>query len=207
MRSLGLRTILEESAGVWTTSLTLESALASSAADTSKAGSSMALDAVLVDAASFEDIHATLARFRTARPELRVVVVGGPANPDHIQSVIGAGAKGYLAATATESEIRMAVEIVLDGSIWAPRKVLARLLHSSGGQVAGISEAAPVASLLTPRERDVLALLLDGRTNAEIATTLGLEVVSIKAHLGRMLRKAGAKNRVELTLRALAERE
>ena len=56
---------------------------------------------------------------------------------------------------------------------------------------------------MTYRERDVMRLLLDGRTNRQIADSMGIELVTVKAHLGRMLRKAGVKNRVELTLRAM----
>jgi len=53
----------------------------------------------------------------------------------------------------------------------------------------------------------VLRLLMDGNTNRHIAEAMGIDEVTVKAHLGRMLRKTGASNRVELTLRALEEME
>jgi len=94
--------------------------------------------------------------------------------------------------------------------VWAPRKVLARLIDAGGvqsvaqqqGQMSGDS----VENKLTPRELDVLRLLMDGRSNRDIAVAMGIDEVTVKAHLGRMLRKAGASNRVELTLRAMEER-
>ena len=61
--------------------------------------------------------------------------------------------------------------------------------------------------MLTDRERDVLQLLMNGRSNREIAAAMGIEPATVKAHLGRMLRKTKATNRVELTLRAMEERE
>ena len=59
---------------------------------------------------------------------------------------------------------------------------------------------------MTAREKQVLELLIDGKPNREIARLLGIDEVTVKAHLGRMLRKTRSKNRVDLTLRALAAR-
>jgi DNA-binding NarL/FixJ family response regulator len=126
-----------------------------------------------------------------------------------VQAIIGAGAKGYLAETAGESEICMAMEVVLDGSIWAPRKVLARLIDAGGtaaGVLGGAAQADSIEQAMTPRELDVLHLLMDGRTNRDIGLAMGIDEVTVKAHLGRMLRKTRSTNRVELTLRAIEER-
>jgi DNA-binding NarL/FixJ family response regulator len=135
--------------------------------------------------------------------------MGEPLSPDQIQAVIGAGAKGFLLRGAGVSEISMAVEIVLDGSIWAPRKVLARLVEAGTAGVESVAPAAvkaeSVEEMITGREREVLHLLMNGRSNREIAAAMGIEQATVKAHLGRMLRKTRAKNRVELTLRAMEE--
>ena len=134
---------------------------------------------------------------------MKVIAMGVPLEPAKVQAVIGAGAKGYLAETATEAEIRMAVEVVLDGSVWAPRKVLAQLIDAGGVQAA--SSANTIANKMTPREMEVLRLLTEGKSNRDIAEALDIDEVTVKAHLGRMLRKTGASNRVELTLRSLDE--
>ena len=96
----------------------------------------------------------------------------------------------------------MAVGVVLDGSIWAPRKVLAALIESTGNGTGGPRDrtSEPIRKMLTDRERDVLQLLMNGRSNREIAAAMGIEPATVKAHLGRMLRKTKASNRVELTL-------
>jgi DNA-binding NarL/FixJ family response regulator len=73
--------------------------------------------------------------------------------------------------------------------------------------VAGQVEGDGIAEKMTPREQEVLRLLMDGNTNRHIAEAMGIDEVTVKAHLGRMLRKTGASNRVELTLRALEEME
>jgi DNA-binding NarL/FixJ family response regulator len=148
-----------------------------------------------------------IAKLRREIPAVRIVVVGESLDPLLIESVIGAGAKGYLAETASEAEIRMALEVVLDGSVWAPRKVLARLIEGgSASPAASTSSGDSVLKRMTAREREVLDHLMDGRSNRAIAEALGIDEATVKAHLGRMLRKTGAHNRVELTLRAIEER-
>ena len=83
---------------------------------------------VLIDAECTDHLFELIATFRQVRPQLKLIVLGNETIPEYIQRVIGAGAKGYLRLTAKEAEIRMAIEMVRDGSVWAPRKVLSRLL-------------------------------------------------------------------------------
>lgn len=197
LRSIGLAAILGEISGLDAGVVTLDEVLE---------GAELGL--LVLDARiAGEQLPELLLRLRREAPGLKTVVLGESLDPVRVQAVIGAGAKGYLPETAGEDEIRMALDVVLDGSVWAPRKVLARLIEAGG--VAGTGHAAneTVGSLMTPREKQVLELLMDGRTNRDIAAAMGIDETTVKAHLGRMLRKTGANNRVELTLRALEERE
>ncbi|HEY4357660.1 MAG TPA: response regulator transcription factor [Acidobacteriaceae bacterium] len=198
LRSLGLQAILQESLGMDSVELGLPEAIAD-----------RSLSVLLLDGMAGLDEQIDLVlRVRRQRPELKLIVVGHGDQPEQVQALIGAGAKGYLTDTAGEGELKMALNVVLDGSIWAPRKVLARLIEAAGGvgpDGQPIKSAEKLANLITPREREVLGLLMEGRSNREIAQALSIDEVTVKAHLGRMLRKAGASNRVELTLRALEE--
>jgi DNA-binding NarL/FixJ family response regulator len=99
----------------------------------------------------------------------------------------------------------MAMEIVLDGSVWAPRKVMARLLDtaSRGGNVEKGLSALP---RFTPREREVLTLLIAGRPNRDIASMLKIDEGTVKAHVGRLMRKVGVDNRIALTMQAVARK-
>jgi DNA-binding NarL/FixJ family response regulator len=152
---------------------------------------------VLIDTRE-EDLLAMISAFRRARPGLRLIVLSGRAEPQHIQRVVASGAKGYLLHTASAREIQMAIEVVSDGSIWAPRKVLASLIDTYAP-----SEPRPPEIRLTPREREVIDLLIAGRANREIASTLGVETKTVKSHVGRLLQKFSVPNRVALTVRAL----
>ncbi|WP_263370757.1 response regulator transcription factor [Granulicella cerasi] len=198
LRSIGLESILNEIDG-------LEAVILSPAHLWKQLATLSAL--VLDTRMSNGQLPEMLSRIRRESPQSKVVVVGASVEPLHVQAVIGAGAKGYLAETASESEFRMAMEVVLDGSVWAPRKVLARLLEEGGTSSSKTATGLSVASKMTPREHEVLRLLKDGKSNRDIAQALGIDETTVKAHLGRMLRKTGTANRVELTLRAMEEEE
>jgi len=201
LRSMGLVAILEETAGVEAHPVKLDDVCTAAG-----------LDLVLLDLQEpLDAILQTITHIRRERPSLKPVVMGEPLTPDQIQAVIGAGAKGFLLRSAGVSEISMAIEIVLDGSIWAPRKVLAKLVEAG---TAGAESLMPapiqqesIEEMITGREREVLHLLMNGRSNREIAAAMGIEQATVKAHLGRMLRKTRAKNRVELTLRAMEQKD
>jgi len=194
LRSVGLMAILEDMPGLRPVALDWETAFESED-----------LAALLMDVRlNVSDVIATIQQLRRKRPEMKIIAMGVALEANHVQAVIGAGAKGYLAETASEGEIRMAVEVVLDGSVWAPRKVLAQLIDAGG--VQGTAAAADsIANKMTPRESEVLKLLAEGKSNRDIAEALNIDEVTVKAHLGRMLRKTGSSNRVELTLRSLDE--
>lgn len=157
---------------------------------------------ILLDAACTDHLFELLRTFRRTRPHLRVIVIGMDEDHDYIQRVIGAGAKGYLTHMAQESVVRLAIDIVRDGSVWAPRKVLARLLESSGAEAARAA-AKTVPPKFTEREGQVLGLLVGGSPNREIADALGIDAVTVKAHVGRIMRKVGVDNRIALTVETL----
>ena len=158
------------------------------------------MDLVIIDSSATPHIFQLIASFRRLRPQIRLIVLGNENDLDHIERMIGAGVKGYLSHTASEDELKLAVDIVRDGSVWAPRKVLARLLETSQAerQVADTQEIR-----FTRRESEVLRLLVQGQPNRDIALALGVDEGAVKAHLGRLMRKAGVDNRTALSMRAL----
>src|ERR1035441_9872857 len=159
------------------------------------------LSLVLIDAECTSHLFELIAPFRQVRPLLKLIVLATETAPESIQRVIGAGAKGYLVLSAKESEIRMAIETVRDGSVWAPRKVLSRLLDSNRN-----AARSPVAfPRFTAREVEILGLLRAGQPNREIALALGIDEGTVKAHIGRLMRKVGVSNRIALTVHPLTQ--
>ena len=190
LRVLGLQTIFAD-AGVEVLSLSVPGALDASG-----------VSVIMIDAACTDHLFQLLETFRRSRPHLRLIVIGLEESHDHIQRVIGAGAKGYLSHSARENEIRLAVEIVSDGSVWAPRKVLARLLEASASAADAYGSASEPK--FTERESQVLKLLVTGQPNRDIAEALGIDAATVKAHVGRLMRKVGVENRIALTMQAVS---
>ena len=155
---------------------------------------------ILIDAACTDHIFELLATFHRTRPHLRLIVLGLEENHEYIQRIIGAGAKGYLAHTAKPSEVRLAIEIVQDGSAWAPRKVLANLLDLSSAEERRATVEEPK---FTEREAEVLRLLVEGHPNRVIAGELGIDLATVKKHVGALMRKVGVKNRIALSVQVV----
>ena len=156
---------------------------------------------ILIDAACTDHIFELLATFRRARPHLRLIVLGLEEDHEHIQRIIGAGAKGYVAHTAKASEVRLAIEIVQDGSAWAPRKVLANLLDLSSAEERRAGTV--YEPKFTERESEVLRLLVEGQPNRVIAGELGIDLATVKKHVGALMRKVGVKNRIALSVQVV----
>jgi DNA-binding NarL/FixJ family response regulator len=152
------------------------------------------------------DLHAssgleTLETIRRARPDIRLIVIGPEGNDELVLSSIVAGARGYLDLTAGPEMVRRAVEVVTAGSIWAPRHLLSRLID----RLLKVPDTSLTSNTqLTARERQVLELILMAQSNREIANQLGIEERTVKAYVGRLMRKTGADNRIKLSMSALS---
>jgi len=153
------------------------------------------------------DIHSALGGFealetiRRMRPDVRSIVIGPDGDDELVLSAIIAGARGYLGPTAGPELVRSAIDVVTSGSIWAPRRLLCRVIDRLLN-VPGVSQAA-ANQQLTKREQEVLTLILGAHSTREIASQLGIEQRTVKAYVGRLMRKAGADNRIKLSMSAL----
>jgi len=153
------------------------------------------------------DMHAhsggveTLDLIRRIRPDLRVIVVGPEGNDELVLDAIIAGARAYLDLSAGPQLVRTAIQAVNAGSIWAPRRLLSKLIDRLlNDRDTSLTRAK---RHVTAREQQVLELILHARSNREIASQLGIEERTVKAHVGRLMRKAGVDNRIELSMHAL----
>jgi DNA-binding NarL/FixJ family response regulator len=134
------------------------------------------------------------------RPDVRLVVMGPEANDEVILQAISSGAKAYLEANATPQQVEQAIEIVSQGSIWAPRRVLSIFVDRA---TKTSRTTTPASAQFTARETEVLKLLVAARSNREIARTLGIEERTVKAHVAKLMRKVGVENRIALSIYAV----
>jgi len=135
------------------------------------------------------------------RPDLRLIVVGPAGSEELIFRSIKAGARAYLDSNSGPLALRQAVEAVIQGTIWAPRRVLSNMIDQLLSRPAPppVSLAQPTFS---PRERQVLDLIMRACSNREIAEELGIEERTVKAYVTSLMRKTGVDNRVSLSVRA-----
>ena len=136
---------------------------------------------------------------RQAAP--RVEVVGLSDNDDDsILAALQAGARGYLGRRTTAEELGQAIRTVRQGGMVLHPMAAATLLQRLQGAANG-----PRPEALTPRELEVLRLLVEGLTNKAIAGRLGISDHTVKFHIGAILGKLGAASRTEAVTLAVRQ--
>jgi DNA-binding NarL/FixJ family response regulator len=134
---------------------------------------------------------------RRRLPSARVIVLTSFTDEEKLLPALQAGAAGYLLKTAEPAELARAVRAAHAGEALLDPTVAARLLASiAEPRDAGSREA------LTPREREVLALIGRGYANKRIALELGIAEKTVKTHVGHVLAKLGVSDRTQAALHA-----
>lgn len=147
---------------------------------------------------------AALVRFRTEHPTAPVVVVSMFRDRDTVTEVISHGAVGFIPKSSGRETIVNALRLVLAGSIYVPPEAALQTDPSDDPLPAGLrGHAASAAGIgLTPRQGQVLALVMKGRANKEICRELGLAERTVKAHLTAVLNALKASSRTQAVIAA-----
>lgn len=159
------------------------------------------IDLVLLGNRSGQNLFDTMASLKATRPDLRIIVTGSGVDDETILKAIAAGAKGYVDEAASPAEFVQAIRIVSKGSVWAPRHVLSMFIERVSSSPGRIFPAGRVT--FTDREKEVLEMLVVGRSNKEIGSALGIEERTVKAHVAKLMRKVGVQNRIALSVHAI----
>jgi DNA-binding NarL/FixJ family response regulator len=159
------------------------------------------IDLVLLGSRNGQNLFDLMAGMKAARPDLRIIVTGTGADDETILKAVAAGAKGYVDEAATAEEFVQAIRMVNQGSVWAPRRVLSIFIERVTSSPGRIFPAGRVN--FTDREKEVLELLVAGRSNKEIGAALTIEERTVKAHVAKLMRKVGVQNRIALSVHAI----
>jgi DNA-binding NarL/FixJ family response regulator len=138
-------------------------------------------------------------RILAQRPATRVLVLTTFGDDDHLYPALTAGACGFLLKDAAPTELLDGIRKAAAGESPFSRAVLQRLVRRA---VQAREMTAPPVRGLTARERDVLRLVGEGLTNAEIAERLHIGITTVKSHITALMTKTNSPNRVRLALAA-----
>ncbi len=130
---------------------------------------------------------------------LAVVVITTFDLDEYVHGALKAGARGFLLKDAGPELLTQAVHAAAEGDALIAPSITARLLTAFAGKRAGPPSAEPLEPL-TSREEEILIPVAKGWTNHEIADEMHISVSTVKTHLASLMRKLGARNRVEIAM-------
>jgi|AMFO01.1.fsa_nt_gi Response regulator containing a CheY-like receiver domain and an HTH DNA-binding domain len=132
-------------------------------------------------------------------PKVKVTILTASDDEDLVRQCLRLSAQGYILKGITGGDLLRAIESIAQGQRYITPELAARVLTES------ISRPPPHESL-TDREREILILLAQGKSNKEIAAQLFLSEKTVKHHIGSIFRKLQVRNRVEAALYAYCHR-
>ncbi len=140
-------------------------------------------------------------------PGTPVVVVSVKEGADDVRLAIDAGATGYIPKSSSPEVLINALKLVFSGGVYLPPNLLSAASPDADWQAMSRVKSFPARGALarlTPRQREVLALMAEGKSNKEIAKELGLAAGTVKIHVSSIFKALNVNNR---TLAVIAARE
>jgi DNA-binding NarL/FixJ family response regulator len=134
-------------------------------------------------------------------PALPVLVITDKVDDETALALLRSGVSGYCPTEKMEKELAKALQVILDGEIWAERRIVSRLLNemrSRGGPRAPVT--AELVEKLTPRERDITKLVSEGLCQKSIANYLDISENTVRNHLRNIFDKTRVSSRLQLAL-------
>jgi DNA-binding NarL/FixJ family response regulator len=138
-----------------------------------------------------------LQRVRSSSPATRVVVLSMYSDKTLVRQALRAGARGYLLKGSFSEELLLAIRAAARDATYLSPDITASVVEEALASEDDPEPAGP-AGPLTPREREVLQLVAEEHTNAEIAELLVISIKTVQKHRGNLMRKLGVYDREEL---------
>jgi two-component system, NarL family, response regulator NreC len=138
----------------------------------------------------------------TQRPATAVVILSVHADESYVMRALKAGARGYLLKDSAATDLISAIQAVSQGKSFFSSKIRLILAEDYARAIKkkGVADSY---ELLTPREREILQLLAEGKTNKEVASSLDISVYTAETHRGNILQKLNLHSLAELVLYAV----
>ena len=156
-------------------------------------------DVVVVDTGSLALPHGMRA-LASALPGAKIVGLGVPDDEESVVSLLEAGASGYVTAEQPLADLVAAVEAAAAGELSCPPVISAALARRMA-TLAARNGHEPADAALTPRQREIAALIVEGMSNKQIARRLLIEQATVKNHVHTILVKLGVTRRDQVARR------
>ncbi|MHB8455270.1 MAG: response regulator [Acidiferrobacterales bacterium] len=165
------------------------------------------LDLALPDTEGFEALTTLHDRF----PDIPIVALSDSEEPGDVEYALGAGALGFIPKSLSSELMLNALRLVMSGGIYVPPQLLERNDTSSGArarlsnsnQPAQVPHSTPQQHGLTERQLEVLALVVQGKSNKQIADALILTEGTVKIHVAAICKTLSAANRTQAAITAV----
>ncbi len=147
-----------------------------------------------------------LTLLRRQCPDVPIVMISGIADSREMMDALDRGAAGFIPKDLPSTTIVKALELVLAGERYVPSRIvsdLSLMARDPGHRRKMAHAAGSQLNELTVREHEVLSLLLEGKSNKEIARQIGIKEVTAAFHLGGVFKKLGASNRTQAVTTAI----
>jgi len=166
----------------------------------------LAPDIVIMDVAmpNLNGIDAT-AQMVKRNPQLRVIILSMHSDESYLTRTLSAGAKGYLLKESADLDLYRAVQAVAQGKVFFSPAIANTLLEDYMRQMQqrGLQDSY---ELLTDREKEVLQLLAEGKSNKEVATTLDLSTYTVETHRTHIMQKLNLHSSADIVLYAVRKK-
>jgi DNA-binding NarL/FixJ family response regulator len=160
----------------------------------------MLLDLKLPDRDGFD----VMAELREHHPALSVVMLSAFNDRDNVIKALDGGALGFIPKTGSRDVLVSALRLILAGGVYIPPDILNRTSAAAGQPVIAGRRPSPGELGLTGRQVDVLALMMQGKSNKLICRALDLAEPTVKNHVSAILKALDVSNRTEAVLAVAA---
>ena len=151
---------------------------------------------------------ATTRQIKQSWPESKILILTSDDTDTAVFASLAAGADGYCLKTTSAAQLALAINVVRSGVVWLDAGIAQRVLRATFDSEARRTPEAPPPKekfALSPREREVLELLVEGLSNQEMADRLRVGTETIKTHMRRLMEKLVVADRTQAAVKAIRQ--
>lgn len=131
-------------------------------------------------------------------PEIRIILLSHYDDNSYVKEALKIGVHGYVLKTSAFASLLEALDAVHKGGVYLSPKITGKLIGAMNSEGGELRESATVLDSLTQREREILELIVDGKSQREAASALFISVATVKSHRLSIMRKLGIHKSIDL---------